>query len=700
MDRKPNYDELEQRVRELEQEAIASGQTEKALQESEEKYRQLVNYAPAGIFEIDILTQKFISVNDVMCKYTGYTRNEFLSMSASDILDEESKKHFIERANKIRTDEKVPDTIEYKIRGKEGREFWVFLNSRISYEGGVPRRATVVAHDITELRGTQEELKSSEERLKILFEFAPDAYYLNDLKGRFIDGNKAAEQLIGYKREELIGKRFLKSKLLPPGQIPKAAVALARNALGKSTGPDEFTLNRKDGTQVTAEIRTFPINIKGETLVLGIARDITERKKAEEALKESEEKYLNLYKLMRLTADNVPDLIWAKDMDDKFMFVNQAMCDKLLMCGSPDKAIGKTDMFFADQERKAGYKNTFDEICVNSDAITKKKKSPGRFLEDGLVRNQYLVLDVHKAPFINEDGEMIGTVGCGRDITKEKETEEALQQQSVRNEMILQTAMDGFCTLDMEGKILKANHAASTIFGYSENDIVGRNIRDFEAQEARGEISRHLEIAKKRGSHRFETKNRSSNGEVIYLEVSTNFIELGEDRIFFSFLKDITERKKAEQALIERENELEIKTSNLEELNTALKVLLKKRDEDKTELEDKVLLNVRGLVFPYLERLRMSGLNERQKTYANILESNLNDIISPFSQSLSSKYVSLTPMEIEVANLIKQAKTTKEIANLLGLSGKTIEVHRKNIRKKIGINNKKANLRSKLLSLQ
>ncbi|MGB3480024.1 MAG: HD domain-containing phosphohydrolase, partial [bacterium] len=128
-------------------------------------------------------------------------------------------------------------------------------------------------------------LTESEQRLKILFEFAPDAYYLNDLKGSFVDGNKAAEELTGYTKEELMGKSFLELKLLPPTQTPKTAALLARNVLGKRTGPDEFVLSNKDGTKVPVEIRTFPVKIKGKTFVLGIARDISARKKAMEDLR-------------------------------------------------------------------------------------------------------------------------------------------------------------------------------------------------------------------------------------------------------------------------------------------------------------------------------------------------------------------------------------------------------------------------------
>ncbi len=133
-------------------------------------------------------------------------------------------------------------------------------------------------------------VRDSEERFRIIFEYAPDAYYLNDLKGIFIDGNRAAEELIGYKREELIGKSFITEvKLLSPQQIPKALAALARNLAGFASGPEEFILNRKDGGRVSVEIRTYPVKIQGQALVLGIARDITERKRAEEQMRKLNE---------------------------------------------------------------------------------------------------------------------------------------------------------------------------------------------------------------------------------------------------------------------------------------------------------------------------------------------------------------------------------------------------------------------------
>jgi len=145
---------------------------------------------------------------------------------------------------------------------------------------------------------------------------------------------------------------------------------------------------------------------------------------------------------------------------------------------------------------------------------------------------------------------------------------------------------------------------------------------------------------------------------------------------------------------------LEEKSRNLEEINTALKVLLEKKDEDKIELEEKVLLNIKTLIEPQLEKLKTSRLDDRGRTYLGILESNLMEIISPFASKLSSRYWNFTSAELQVANLVKHGKSTKEIAGLLNVSPTTIAVHRKRIRKKLDLKNKKANLRTFLLSIQ
>ncbi len=159
------------------------------------------------------------------------------------------------------------------------------------------------------------------------------------------------------------------------------------------------------------------------------------------------------------------------------------------------------------------------------------------------------------------------------------------------------------------------------------------------------------------------------------------------------------ERKAAEEALKKREQALELKTRSLEEANTALKVLLQRRDEDKMDLEEQVLANVRKLVLPYIENLKHLKLNESQLALVNIVEENLRAIVSPFLRNLTSTYLDLTPREIQIANLVKEGKTTKEMTDILNISATAVDFHRKNLRAKFGIKNKKTNLMAFLSSL-
>ena len=166
------------------------------------------------------------------------------------------------------------------------------------------------------------------------------------------------------------------------------------------------------------------------------------------------------------------------------------------------------------------------------------------------------------------------------------------------------------------------------------------------------------------------------------------------------FLKaETSERKRIEKKLLSKEQELKNKNIQLKEFNSALKVLLRKRDEDKDQLEEKVINNVKELILPYLEKLKKEKNKSNRAFYLNIVESNLNNIVSPFGANLKRKHYNLTPSEMQIADLIRNGKSTKEIAAILNLSSKTIDFHRDNIRMKLQIKNKKINLRSRLLSL-
>ena len=157
--------------------------------------------------------------------------------------------------------------------------------------------------------------------------------------------------------------------------------------------------------------------------------------------------------------------------------------------------------------------------------------------------------------------------------------------------------------------------------------------------------------------------------------------------------------RNTQEELEKKITELEANLKSLDELNTALKVLLKHREDDKNEVGIKVIANVKDLVIPYIEKMKTTNLDEAQRTLLDIIEIHLNEITAPFLMKLTSTYLGFTPKEIQVASLIRDGKKTKDIAKVMNVSKSAIDLHRNHIRNKLGLNNKKVNLRSYLSTL-
>jgi PAS domain S-box-containing protein len=172
-----------------------------------------------------------------------------------------------------------------------------------------------------------------------------------------------------------------------------------------------------------------------------------------------------------------------------------------------------------------------------------------------------------------------------------------------------------------------------------------------------------------------------------------------EHRRVYGFFQDITERKQAEEALRKSERELKSKAENLEEVNTALNVLLRRLEERRIELEEKILSNIRERVLPFIDSLKKTQLSDHQASYLIVIETNLDNIASSFLHHLKIKYLNLTHREVQIASLVKEGKSTKEIAELLSIAIKTVVFHRNSLRNKLGLKNQKANLRAHLLTL-
>jgi PAS domain S-box-containing protein len=529
--------------------------------------------------------------------------------------------------------------------------------------------------EIEERKRAEEALRQSEQRYRSLVEAAIDIIFSLSTDGIITSLNPAFETITGWSRAEWLGKSF--KPIIHPHDLPFAMELFQRVLQGKKAPIYELRVLSKTGEYLTGQFTSTPQIQNGKVVtILGIARDVTERKKAEKEIR----------KLSSAVEQSI-DGIAIADLEPKLTYVNDAFA---AMHGySPGEMIGMKAANLHNEEQVGEYKIGMNQI-----------KTLGSYMgeidhirKDGIAFPTYMSVTLLK----DEKGKPTGILAVCRDITDRRRAEEELR---IKDSAIA-SSINAIAMADLEGKLIYVNDSFLKQWGYDdEKEVLGKSaVKFWQVEESALEV---IEALRDRGGWVGELVAMKKDGSLFDVQVSSTIVahETGRPICMMASFVDISERKRAEEALREREAELEIKTTSLEEVNTTLRVLLKRRDEDKTEVEEKVLVNVKELVVPFLEKMKNSPLDPKQVAYIHILESNLNDIVSPFLRTLSAKYVSLTPTEIQVANLIKEGKATKEIAELLNLSSKTINTHRQNIRRKLGLKNKKVNLRSHLLTLQ
>lgn len=283
-----------------------------------------------------------------------------------------------------------------------------------------------------------------------------------------------------------------------------------------------------------------------------------------------------------------------------------------------------------------------------------------------------------------------------KDTSALRQAEDSLMESEQRFRLLSEAAFEGII-IHKDGVLLHANDQFFEMFGYEARELLGRQaIPILIAPESIPVIKEQIRAGT---STPYEYTLLDKSGRRIDVIITTKLINYEGDRSILGIVTDITERKQAEKALQVKDRKMERQAKNLAEVNTALKVLLEQRETEKTELKETLLVNIKKLIFPYIEKLEARRMDEETQTYLNIIKSNLNDLISPLANTLSSRYLELTPSEIQVADLIKEGKTSKDIASMLNVSPKAVSFHRGNLRKKLGLLNKKTNLRTYLQSL-
>jgi len=389
---------------------------------------------------------------------------------------------------------------------------------------------------VRELEELNERLRVSEGRFQALFEYAPDGYYLSDLKGVFVDGNTAAESITGYARSELIGKSFLTLGLLLPSGALKAAALLAKNMLGRSTGPDEFTLIRKDGSKVSVEITTHPITLDERRLVLGIARDISERRRVERELRERVKELEAFYRLSDIAerkASSLEELCLAlADALPQSWQHDDIACARIVLRGKEYHSAN-----FSESEWKQSAR-----VRVGGDVV-------------GAIDVFYLEErpEEDEGPFLDEERRLIAAIAerLGR-ITERKEAEKALRASESRYRTLFDGSRDAIVLADAQtGEILDCNDEMCQLVERTKGDLIGRPQSILHPDQELDELLSvtFREARTSESGRSVEVDVISRRGRRIPVEIRAAPVSIGGRSCLLGMFRDVSKRKELEEKL-------------------------------------------------------------------------------------------------------------------------------------------------------
>lgn len=698
---------LRQQVAELKQKLSEQEWSDEVLRESETRFRALVETLPHAVSYIHGLDENgdLLYVSPQVEKLVGYTACELERKPGgwmSCIHADDREWVGLEFRRCLEPGEQFVS--EYRAISKDGETVWLHDVAEVVRDSkGAWNAVLGIAFDISRHKHVEEALRKSEEKYRELVENANSIILRMDKAGNVTFFNEFAQRFFGYSEKEILGKNVV-GTIVPEVESTGRELRALIEDIGihpdrHITGMNENMCRSGERVWVAWTNKAIWDDQGRVNEILCIGNDITERRRAEEELQK-------LASVVKYSSE----LINLATLDGKMIFLNDAGARAL---GIEPEEVEKTHLMQVLPDH-------LQEVVQNEILPTLMKQGTwegdlqGRNLKTGTLT------DLHTMAFTIADpisGAPLYLVNLSRDISERKRAEEALQESKQQLADIIDFLPDATFVIDKEGKVLAWNRASEKLTGLQKEDILGRN-KDAIATELYGQprpmlvdlvLDPALDLAdaydhlEQRGNTLFaETYAPGLNeGEGGYLWANASPLSDRQGKVngAIESIRDITGRKEMESALREREQELEAKSVDLLEINTALKVLLKRREEDEKEFGANVLSNMKELVLPYLEKLRNSHLGELQKTYLSILESHLQEIGAPFLRKLSGEFRNLSPMERQIASLIREGKRNKEISEILGVSVNTILTHRYHLRTKLGLKNKDINLVSYLKSI-
>ena len=502
--------------------------SEKALQEAEKRYRQVVESATEIIYAVDE-KGKFTYGNPAGLKVTGYSLGELRKLNFADLVLPEHRERVKDiYSNQFR--QRIPATyVEFPFFNKAGKIIWFGQNTTLVIEDGKVVGFHIIARDITERKRAEEALQESEEKYRLLVENANEAIFVIQ-EGMLQFFNIKNIELIGYSREELTSTPFI--NFVHPDDREVTLGRYQKRIRGEELpGVNVFRVIDKTGNIKWAELNSVLISWKGRAATLNFLNDITERKRAEEALRNSEEKY-------RTILENIEDGYYEVDIAGNFTFFNDSFCR---IYGYPkEELMGMNDRQYTDQENAKKLFQTFNRVYRTEESA--KRTDWEIIRKDGMKRNIEASVSLIK----DSSGNRIGFRGLVHDITERKQAEEQLSKLFRAVEQSPATVM----ITDTDANIEYVNPKFTQLTGYTLKEVIGKNPRILKSGETPAEEYKRLwETITSGREWRGEFHNKKKNGDLYWESASISSIKNPQGLIthFIAVKEDITERKRAEE---------------------------------------------------------------------------------------------------------------------------------------------------------